>query len=355
MKTNDPKLSNETILQLKRSLSARLQSDGSLRFGLGPPSAIDIVEPPHFLMRLCEIFSTPQSINSAASLLKKDFPNVEPLTINTCIEDLYSMHVLQIPRKISRYDRHELYYDLFGIEPDNYQSLKGKHVGLIGAGGIGSTAAMFLCAAGIGEITLVDDDLLEETNLPRDVLLKESDVGLQKVEAIKRSLIDRNSDVKVNIKTEKIESYESICKYFSECDVWLLSADTPYIKIHEWTNQASLQLKIPYITAGYAEILGLIGPFVVPRITACHNCRILNRESEPIGQQLNLSLQATSYGPLNSIVASIAVNEVIRFLLGLDVKTAGNQLIFNSENYKIETVKNKPSAKCSCGAYGNQN
>ena len=340
-------LNNNIKLRLKRSVSIRKVANGDFIFGMAPPRHFVMENPPQFLEKLLTMLNQPQTIEEVITTLTQENQQLEAEDIYSVLADLVDLKALEEPKEHGRYDRHELYDDIFNVTPEQYRSLKLKKVGLIGAGGIGSTCALLLTASGVGSITLTDDDLLEETNLPRVILLEEKDIGLPKIQQIKEKLIARNSEVLIKTNQRKINSSDDILMYFGDCDAWILSADTPTVKIQEWTNEASLKANIPYLSAGYAEIYGMIGPFFIPGQTPCHNCRILNGKSSS-GRQLNKKVQATSYGPLNTIVSSIAVNEVIRFLLGLDIQTKASQLILNSSNYEImnERVEFAPTCQC---------
>ena len=337
-------------IQIKRSISIQLSPSGKIQFWMAPPRAFTLEEPPEFLAELCRILNQPTSLEDLCSRLKNTTSDASIANIIQCVKELYDYGVIEeteSSQATSRYDRHELYYDIFGKSKEDYSALKNKKVGLIGAGGIGSSVAMLLAAAGVGTIKLMDDDLLEETNLPRVVLLEEADVGLPKVQQIQKRLMDRNSSCKISLQESKIKSHEEIVEFLGDCDAWVLSADSPPKTICSWTNQAALKCKVPFITAGYAEINGLIGPFIIPGQTACHFCS-LEEDKTTDRIQLNSRLQATSYGPLNTIVASMATNEVIRYLLGLEVETAGKQIILDSSSYKTVEKSISIHPECEC-------
>jgi len=183
-------------IQIKRSISIQLSPSGKIQFWMAPPRAFTLEEPPEFLAELCRILNQPTSLEDLCSRLKNTTSDASIENIIQCVKELYDYGVIEeteSSQATSRYDRHELYYDIFGKSKEDYSVLKNKKVGLIGAGGIGSSVAMLLAAAGVGTIKLMDDDLLEETNLPRVVLLEEADVGLPKVQQIQKRLMDRNS------------------------------------------------------------------------------------------------------------------------------------------------------------------
>lgn len=333
--------------RLKRSMSVRRAPNGAITFGMAPPRHFILENPPEFLSPLLDLLNEPHSLEEVSKRLIDENQEREVSDISQVWHELIDLNVLEAPKQIGRYDRHELYFDIFNVSADQYALLANKKIGLIGAGGIGSTCALLLAAAGIGTISLADDDLLEETNLPRVVLLEESDIGLPKIQQIQEKIKARNSKTRIESRLSKISDPGDILSFFGNCDAWILSADTPSQLIQEWTNSAALQTQTPYISAGYAEINGMIGPFIIPGETPCHNCRVLEG-NVPSGLQINKKVQATSYGPLNTIVSAMAVNEVIRFLLGLDITTKGSQIILNSSNYEMVRQQLSFSKSCTC-------
>jgi molybdopterin/thiamine biosynthesis adenylyltransferase len=124
-----------------------------------------------------------------------------------------------------------------------------------------------------------------------------------------------------------------------------LSADSPS-EIYNSVNQEAIELKIPYISAGYIEIFGSVGPFIIPGMTACYNCSILARKQS--FRNLNHNFQTASYGPLNAFVSSIVVNEIIRYFLNLKPKTLGQQMLINFSDYSQSFFEYQKHGKCFC-------
>jgi bacteriocin biosynthesis cyclodehydratase domain-containing protein len=247
------------------------------------------------------------------------------------------------------------YFSLLGLdELSSTKILRNKKVGIIGTGGIGSTAALLLAAAGIGKLVISDGDKVEESNLTRSILFSESDIGDIKVNAAKKILAEKNQSVLVDNVIKAFTEPELIYDHFSDCDVILLSADSPK-ELHEWINEACIKLDLPYLTAGYTEIYGVIGPFVIPGKTSCFECsKIQSMESANQQIEINKNLQAASYGPLNLLVASIATNEIIRNILDQDVTCYGSQILIDSTTYEIHKFNIPKVKECSVCSNLNQ-
>lgn len=343
-------LEKEAKFQLKRSLSVRVDKERPIIWiGSFPPNRLKIEHPPVFLARMLEILSDPHTYREIEQKITCEYPQYHQSKLKDVFTNLLKLGVITPQLSEGRYHRHQLYFDLFQISPETYsQTLKTKTVGLVGSGGIGSTAALLLATAGVGTLILSDRDFVEESNLTRTILFEESDIGTSKVISTKARLENRNRETTVIPITKMCDGVSFIKRNFSECDVLLVSADSPS-DLYQWVNQAAVELKIPYIAAGYVEIFGSVGPFVIPSITSCYNCHLLNIEQSPKRyRQLNNNFQTASYGPLNGLVSNIVVNEILRYLLGLDVKTLGNQMLINSSDYSISFTKYKKHDKCYC-------
>jgi molybdopterin/thiamine biosynthesis adenylyltransferase/2-polyprenyl-3-methyl-5-hydroxy-6-metoxy-1,4-benzoquinol methylase len=335
---------------IKRSLSIRVEgTTRNIRIGLLPPAAIEIEDPPVFLTTMLDALSSPADALATIDAIAQLFPEVECAQIRNVFGDLLKLGVIGPELSEGRYHRHQLYFDLLGVAPETYASLARKKVGLIGTGGIGSTCAMLLGAAGVGNLVISDGDAVEESNLTRSILFEESDVGVVKVAAARSRLLARNHAMSVETVPCEFNGPEMLLAAFRGCDVWILSADIP-ADVRRWTNAAALELGIPYVNAGYVETLGVVGPFTIPKVTACLSCAVLGglASHEP-HQELNRRLQAPSYGPLNCLVSSITVNEVLRYLLGLEPRTKGRRLTVNSTSYDTSFVDVPARNDCDCG------
>jgi len=334
---------------INRALSVKYGNEKSLHIGINPPSAVIIEDPPEFLGELIKYFSTPRSLQDAID----HFAGFGSDLIERVIDDLLGLNVFVLSDAIGRYDRHQLYFSLLGIDRKKYhQILRNKTIGIVGAGGIGSTCAMLLTAAGIGAIVLTDGDVVEESNLTRSVLFSENDIGNIKVNSAKNLLLSRNSNTQIEVLPKFFldENKEEFEKVLKKCDVIILSADSP--EGHTLLNDICLFYKIPYVNIGYIETYAAIGPFVIPGLTSCYKCEelyLVDRNQEYIdGIELNPNLQAASYGPVNSLASSIAVNEVLRYLFELEISTASRRLLISSENYEISTQEYLPHPRCKC-------
>jgi DNA-binding Lrp family transcriptional regulator len=181
-------------------------------------------------------FLNPRSVSEAV----EEF-NIKPEEVVCFIESLEKEGIIKVLKHdtnadYDRYDRHMLYYDMIGADKIKVQDkLKASKVGLIGMGGIGNWVSLGLIGAGLGEIRLIDFDRIELSNLTRQVLFDESDIGSLKIESAKTKLEAKNRDTKISIVEKEIKGEDDIVEIASDLDIIILSADTPP-QIHTWLD-----------------------------------------------------------------------------------------------------------------------
>lgn len=350
-----------TSINLRQGLSV-LQPGKDLMIGLMPPAALVIEDAPEYLRHVLSAFSKPVPEDEAlATVTARSGLNADEA--RTLLGELLGAGVLT-PHWVDRderYSRHRLYFGVSGYDGDPMEIIRKSTIGLIGTGGIGSNVAMMLAAAGVGRLVVADADVVETTNLTRQFLYTEGDVGTPKVEALARRVAERNADVRVDIVNELFDGPDFAVRHFAGCDLVILSADTPQ-DVHRWLNEASVRTGVPYTCAGYLDTMGIVGPLVVPGRTACLECHFADtslasyNDGDLAGTDFtdyNRAYQAPSYGPLNAMVSAAAVNETLRFLLGLPARSLGSKLLLDSMEYGVqaeEYEKNDACASCGAGA-----
>jgi molybdopterin/thiamine biosynthesis adenylyltransferase len=223
-----------------------------------------------------------------------------------------------------RYDRHLLFYSIFVENPVRYQEkLASATVAILGVGGIGSWVAYNLACCGVGRLILIDSDLIEISNLTRQILYEPSEIGDSKIQVAVKRLKNFNPLINVIGIEKKIQSsgdFDEILPEtkFNKIDFIIQSADKPE-NIHFWLDDFAYRRKISYAFAGYIEILGVVGPIVIPGTTSCLIC---SGASVPEFENSDLKtvqdrFQAPSFGPINSIVSSFVTLETIKLLLDM--------------------------------------
>lgn len=265
----------------------------------------------------------------------------------------------------SRYDRNLLYYDLVGYDAIKVQSkLSQSRIGLLGMGGIGNWVASGLIGAGFESMTLIDFDQIEMSNLTRQILFTEHDIGRRKIDAAAERLRQMNTDTAVEAVYCEITNLASVDAAIpSDLDLLVVSADSPS-NIHALVDQVCYQKKIPYIRAGYRNSRGSVGPLIVHGQSACYECfksqerERLERESAAITQikaTFSRHYQAPSFGAMNAVVGSLAVAEIMKFVGGFgSCQTLSTEININLINLEMSLQVYEKDSDCRrCGQLTN--
>lgn len=192
---------------------------------------------------------------------------------NEQIIELFQKNIL-VENKLNNMERYSRTNGYFLTSKNNLASvqLAAKKVFVLGAGAIGSHVAWMLTTLGVKNIDILDFDIVEESNLNRQILYNESDIGKPKAEALKKHLLAINSELKIETYVDKIVSKEQLFEYINKgFDFVVRAIDTPYESV-EWLNEVCVKLKTPYTSGGFLEYYGVIGPTYIPQITPCYSC-----------------------------------------------------------------------------------
>ncbi|HEX7671996.1 MAG TPA: molybdopterin-synthase adenylyltransferase MoeB, partial [Polyangiaceae bacterium] len=241
-----------------------------------------------------------------------------------------------------RYSRHILLPEVG--EKGQEKLLKSK-VLLLGAGGLGSPAALYLAAAGVGTVGLVDADTVDASNLQRQILHATSRLGTPKVDSAEVAIRDLNPDVKVVKFQERLTS-ENVDRIFKGWDVVVDGCDnfpTRYL-----VNDASLFNKIPVVHGSIFRFDGQVTTFL-PFQGPCYRC--LYPEPPPAHLAPSCS-EAGVLGILCGIVGTLQATEAIKLLLGKGELLSGRLLQYDSMKMAFRTFKLRRDKNCpACGEH----
>jgi molybdopterin/thiamine biosynthesis adenylyltransferase len=227
-------------------------------------------------------------------------------------------------RDKQRYDRALGYFRWMDRTPrasswEPQAALRRARVTVVGLGGTGGIAAMALAASGVGQLTCVDHDTVELSNLNRQVLYTEEDIGRPKVDAAVERLRALNSDIDIRGVARRIDGVDDLVPLAQDRDVLLLAADRP-AELRQWTNRASLATGTPWVDAGYHGPLVSVGTFV-PGRGCCWEC--LRATQDDQDEALGISTDrapavANAVGaPSAGISAYLAVHFVLALVTGV--------------------------------------
>lgn len=255
------------------------------------------------------------------------------VTLNTQAIDLSN-------EEVQRYSRHLIMPEV-GVE--GQRKLKAASVLLIGAGGLGSPLAMYLAAAGVGRLGLVDYDVVDYTNLHRQVIHGTKDVGRSKLQSARETILDINPHVQVDLYEEPLTS-ENALKIFEPYDVIIDGTDnfpTRYL-----TNDASVLLGKPNVYGSIFRFEGQVTVFDA-REGPCYRC--LFPEPPPPGLVPSCA-EGGVLGVLPGTIGVLQATEAIKLILGVGRPMIGRLLLYDALNMEFNEVRLRKNPECPvCG------
>ena len=242
--------------------------------------------------------------------------------------------------EILRYSRHLLIPEV-GL--DGQRKLKNSSVLVIGTGGLGSPVALYLAAAGVGRIGLVDYDVVDATNLQRQVIHGASTVGRLKVESARAKMLDLNSDIQVDVYNEPFTSANAM-RIAKDYDVLIDGTDnfpTRYL-----SNDVAVFLGKPNVYGSIFRFDGQVSVFDARR-GPCYRC--LFPEPPPPGL-VPTCAEGGVLGVLPGTVGTLQATEALKLLLGVGDPLIGKLLLYNALDMSFDFVTLKKNPKCRvCG------
>ena len=247
------------------------------------------------------------------------------------------------PDQVSRYARHLILPEVGGA---GQRKLLSSSVLLLGAGGLGSPAAMYLAAAGVGKIGIVDFDTVDASNLQRQLLHGTKDIGRLKVDSAAETLRNLNPDVEVVPISEHLNS-ETAMRIFAPYDVIVDGTDnfpTRYL-----ANDAAHFLAKPLVHGRILRLEGRLALFDSAKATGGDSC-LLPEPHRPA--QLHASPAADASGVLPGIIGSMMAFETIKYLLNIGRPMIGRYLLFEGEDMSFRELKLPHNKACPlCGEH----
>jgi len=224
------------------------------------------------------------------------------------------------------------------VGPEGQRRLRRAAVAVVGAGGLGSPALLYLAAAGVGRLTVIDDDRVSLDNLQRQVLHDSAAVGEPKTHSALRRLDALNPAVRVRTVERRVDAGNA-AELLRGHHAVLDGSDNFATKFA--VNDACVELGIAAVIAGILRFEGQV--VVVPPGGPCYRC--LFRDEPPPGQVPTCSA-AGVLGPVAGVVGSLQASEALRFLLGAGAPQAGRVLTVDLLDPRIRAVPFPADAAC---------
>src|ERR1700735_3356227 len=242
--------------------------------------------------------------------------------------------------EVRRYSRHLIIPE---VGMTGQKRLKNARVLCVGAGGLGSPALLYLAAAGVGTLGIVDFDTVDESNLQRQIIHGVSDVGKSKAESAKESIAEINPYVKVILHTDRLDS-GNVMEIFAPYD--LIVDGTDNFATRYLVNDACVLLHKPYVWGSIYRFDGQPSVFWAD-YGPC--CRCLYPEPPPPGMVPSCA-EGGVLGVLCASIGSVQVTEAIKLITGIGDSLAGRLMIYDALEMNYRTVKVNKDPDCAiCG------
>jgi molybdopterin/thiamine biosynthesis adenylyltransferase len=243
-------------------------------------------------------------------------------------------------QQIERYSRHIILDQVGGA---GQEKLLGSKVLIVGAGGLGAPAGLYLAAAGVGTIGVMDSDRVDISNLQRQVIHHTNDIGTEKVVSAKTKMQAINPDVTVHTYRDLATS-ENVSEIVRQYDFVIDGTDNFPAKF--LVNDACYFEKIPFSHAGILRFDGQLFT-VLPGETTCYRCIF---ESPPPPGAMPSCSQAGVLGVVAGVIGSLQATEALKYVLGIGELLTDRLLTYNALTMKFRTVCFERNPRCPlCG------
>ena len=239
-------------------------------------------------------------------------------------------------KEMNRYSRHLVLPEV-GIK--GQEKIKQGKVLIVGAGGLGSPALMYLAAAGVGTIGIIDFDKVEENNLQRQIIHNSKNIGINKTESAKNSIIDLNPNIEVETYNKKLDSKNAL-EIIKKYDVVIDGSDnfpTRYL-----VNDACVLLKKPLV---YGSIFRFEGHASVFNYDdgPCYRCLFPN---PPPRDAVPSCAEAGVLGVLPGVIGAIQATEALKIVLGIGETLSGRFLVYDALSMAFRELKLGKNRNC---------
>lgn len=239
--------------------------------------------------------------------------------------------------QLMRYARHIL-LDELGIE--GQERLLAARVLIVGAGGLGSPAALYLAAAGVGSIVLVDDDVVELSNLQRQVLHAMTGLGHSKAESGRQALLAINPDIQVQALTERLDE-PRLRALASQVDLVLDCSDN--FATRHAINRACVVTRTPLVSGAAIKFSGQVSVYDLrDEASPCYHC--LFPEADDV-EELRCATTGV-LGPLVGMVGSVQAAEAIKVITGMGEPLVGRLLSVDALRMQWHTIRFRRDPEC---------
>jgi sulfur-carrier protein adenylyltransferase/sulfurtransferase len=295
------------------------------------------------IMLICQ--GGQRSLRAAQALAAAGYRNLASVTGGTVAWQAAGLPMLRAAAIdgdfAERYSRH---LRLPEVGLDGQKRLEAARVLVVGAGGLGSPAAFYLAAAGVGTLRLVDDDIVDRSNLQRQILHTDARIGAPKVASAAATLSALNPRTNIEPLHERITS-DNVDRMLQQVDVVIDGADN--FAARYLLNDACVKLQIPLVYGAVHRFEGQVSVFDAGRRRGDAPCyRCLFPEPPPAAAAPNCS-EAGVLGVLPGVIGLLQATEAIKLILGIGEPLAGRLLHFDALSMRFRETKLEPDPDCA--------
>jgi len=345
--------------------------NGKIYFFKRPGVAVELDDPSHFISTACNLMDGKKTVVELQQAVfythPKESAYLTDLLSALDAEFLLENTSINIPSDLSEYDvnrwsRNAEFFSAYSHADTNKYShqakLKSSIITILGLGGLGTNLLYNLAAIGIQNIRIVDYDKVELSNLNRQILYTEADIGRKKTEAAKDRILQFSPQMNIETYDKKLSCIEDIFNIISGSDIVVGAADQPRDKIIDWINAASVQHNIPFICGGL-DSQWAVYYSVIPKKTGCIECwKSQAKKSNYLYQDWVQQKEFTHAAspnviimPFVSILSGLMVSDIIKIVTGISEPKSLEKLCafdFVSANTSIVETWEKNAACLIC-------
>lgn len=329
------------------------------------------------MLRLLELIDGEKDVQMLQNIMQNDLEIAPECTFNILTDLLNSRIITEVISKqnilpdiiVKRYSRQINYFSEFlegeieGIKAQ--KKIMDSHILIFGCGAIGGNIAMELAMAGVGNISLYDYDIVEESDISRHIFYRDKYLGRPKTKALAAELKEVNSEIQVSLYNESMKPTSNIEKIIEMADFVVNTLDEPYIgyTASKISRICVKQKKPHFIAGGFDAHLSSTGELIIPYVTPCVECyadhfKIALKGWKP--QKHPVSNRSTEIGGLAStslFSSSYACIEILKYIAGLTKNTenykARGEFLFHDMSLTYLDVHKNPNCPVCGGVFEN--
>ncbi|MGE5704933.1 MAG: HesA/MoeB/ThiF family protein [Clostridia bacterium] len=325
--------------------------------------------------KMLQLMDGQHTVEQLHQLLLPGFPDLPVDDVMEAVQELNQLGFLydqaaeeQIgltPRQRERFKGNLNYFSIFSDldhAPGTYQAkLLQKKVTVLGMGAFGCSILFNLAGLGVKNVRIVDFDTVGLSNLNRQMLFNEADIGRPKIEVAKEFIGKFYSDMQLEAVSGEIRSTADVLRYAAGSDLVILAADQPLYVLPRWVNEGCVTLGIPYIMGGLTLRRGTFMT-IIPEQTACLDCEMyaLGEQHPDLADFLekvmdhNFILPNMATSPTLQMTTGMIAAEAMKLMTGLDgVQSAGTRVEFDLVSFEKKTTAIARQQQCPTCGQGN--